>query len=125
MAERNTYRKDEQLDEPFNIRHLLLASSYIKKYIKKMGLAILFSGIAGVMVLFAPMLVQKALDEAIPQKNVRYLIVLVILTAVAYVLSIIFALLRSRIMVKVSQYIIYDIRKDLFAHLQKLKALYE
>ena len=36
MAERNTYRKDEQLDEPFNIRHLLLASSYIKKYIKKM-----------------------------------------------------------------------------------------
>ena len=96
MAERNTYRKDEQLDEPFNIRHLLLASSYIKKYIKKMGLAILFSGIAGVMVLFAPKLVQLALDEAIPKKDVKYLVILVILTVIVYVLSIIFALLRSR-----------------------------
>ncbi|MBR5967628.1 MAG: ABC transporter ATP-binding protein [Lachnospiraceae bacterium] len=124
MAERNTYRKDEQLDEPFNIRHLLLASAYIKKYIKKMGLAILFSGLAGVSVLFAPLLVQKALDEAIPAKNVKYLVGLALLTVLFYVLSVIFAMLRSKIMVKVSQYIIYDIRKDLFAHLQKLSFKY-
>ncbi len=124
MAERNTYRKDERLDEPFDIRHLLLASAYIKKYIRKMGLAILFSAIGGVTGLFAPKIVQVALDEAIPQKNVRFLIELVLLTVLVYVLSVIFITLRSRIMVKVSQNIIYDIRKDLFEHLQKLSFRY-
>ena len=33
---RNTYKQDEQLEEPFNIRHLLRASVYIKKYLKYM-----------------------------------------------------------------------------------------
>ncbi len=29
---KNTYKQDEILEEPFDIRHLLRASSYIKKY---------------------------------------------------------------------------------------------
>ena len=43
MASKNTYNQDERLDEPFDIRHLLLASAYIKKYIKQMGLALFLS----------------------------------------------------------------------------------
>ncbi len=124
MAEKNTYRKDERLEEPFDIRHLLLASSYIKKYISRMGLAILFSAIAAVSGLFAPILTQKALDEAIPNKDLGYLYKLVIILIGVYIISVIFITLRSKIMVKVSQSIIYDIRKDLFAHLQKLSFQY-
>lgn len=33
---KNTYKQDEILEEPFDIRHLLRASSYIKKYQKRM-----------------------------------------------------------------------------------------
>lgn len=124
MAEKNTYRQDERLEEEFNIRHLLLASSYIKRYIKRMGLAILFSAIAGITGLFAPVLTQKALDEAIPNKDIRQLIVLAVILAGVYVLSVVFATIRSKIMIKVSQNIIYDIRKDLFEHLQKLSFQY-
>ena len=29
---KNTYKQDEVLEEPFDIKHLLRASSYIKKY---------------------------------------------------------------------------------------------
>ena len=54
MAEKNTYRKDENLEEPFDIRHLLSASSYIKKYLKGMLLAFLFSAIGGATALFGP-----------------------------------------------------------------------
>ena len=32
---RNTYKVDEKLEEPFDIKHLLRASGYIKKYINK------------------------------------------------------------------------------------------
>lgn len=124
MAKKNTYKQDERLEEPFDIRHLLLASSYIKKYLGKMVFALLLSALGGGIALFAPILSQKAIDTAIPDKNVRYLLWLSIMLIGVYVVSIIFTTIRSRMMIKVSQNIIYDIRKDLFAHLQKLPFQY-
>ncbi|MCM1264133.1 MAG: ABC transporter transmembrane domain-containing protein, partial [Butyrivibrio sp.] len=124
MARRNTYREDEVLETPFDFHHLLRASVYIKKYMGKMILALCLSAIGGIAALFGPMLTQKALDEAIPEKNMQMLITLVVTLVSAYAVSVIFTTVRSRIMVHVGQGIIYDIRKDLFAHLQKLPFQY-
>ncbi|MCR4787508.1 MAG: ABC transporter ATP-binding protein/permease [Lachnospiraceae bacterium] len=124
MAEKNTYRRDENLEEPFDIRHLLRASSYIKKYLKKMLLAFLFSAIGGATALFGPVITQKALDEVIPNKDLKMLLVLCAFLVGVYVISVIFTTIRQKLMIKVSQNIIYDIRKDLFAHLQKLSFQY-
>lgn len=121
---RNTYKQDENLDEPFDIRHLLRASSYIKKYLKKMLLAITLSGIGGAFGYVAPMIIQRALDYAIPNKNTEMLFKLVGTTIGIYIVSVIFTTIRSKIMVDVSQDIIYDIRKDIFAHLQELPFQY-
>ena len=121
---RNTYKQDEILEEPFDIRHLLRASSYIKKYQKRMICAILLSGIGGAFGYVAPMIIQRALDVAIPDKNFRLLFSLVGALIGIYTVSVIFTTIRSRIMVDVSQSIIYDIRKDLFEHLQKLPFQY-
>ena len=124
MARRNTYKEDEILETPFDIRHLLRASEYIKKHAGKMILAFFLSGIAGIAALFGPKLVQLALDEAIPAKDVHMLYRLVIYAVTFYVISVIFSTIRSRIMVNVSQDIIYQIRTDLFKHLQKLPFQY-
>lgn len=124
MARRNTYREDEVLETPFDFHHLLRASAYIKKYLGKMILALVLSAVGGIMALFSPMLNQRALDEAIPDKDVRLLFLLAGLLFLTFVASVIFTTIRSRIMVNVSQSIIYDIRKDLFAHLQKLPFQY-
>jgi len=124
MATKNTYKVDENLEEEFNLKHLLLASGYIKKYVKKMLFAILLSAIGGASALLAPMIMQKALDEAVPDKDVKHLIILVILLISVYAISVLFTTIRSHIMVGVSQNIIYDIRKDLFAHLQRLSFQY-
>lgn len=70
---KNTYKQDEVLEEPFDIKHLLRASSYIKKYAKRMVFAILLSGIGGASGYVAPMIIQRALDLAIPEKNERLL----------------------------------------------------
>ena len=121
---RNTYKQDEILEEPFDIRHLLRASSYIKKYQKRMIIAILLSSLGGAFGYIAPMITQHALDVAIPDKNFRLLFSLVIALLALYTGSIIFVTIRSKIMVEVSQNIIYDIRKDLFEHLQKLPFQY-
>ena len=43
MARKNTYRVDEALEEEFNLKHLLLASKYIKRYLPKLLGAMTFS----------------------------------------------------------------------------------
>ena len=121
---RNTYKQDERLEEPFDIRHLLRASSYIKKYLKYMILAFFLSGLGGIFGYLAPMIVQRALDVAVPDKNMKMLLTLVLILAAIYAASIIFTTIRSRMMINVSQNIIYDIRKDLFEHLQRLSFQY-
>ena len=121
---RNTYKEDELLEEPFDIKHLLRAWVYIKHYSGPMVLALFLSAIGGAAALVSPIIVEKALDEAIPVGNVRMLIILVIWMVVFYLLSIIFFTIRSRIMINVSQNIIYNIRNDVFGHLQALPFQY-
>ena len=124
MARKNTYRVDETLEEEFNLKHLLLASKYIKRYLPKLLGAMTFSAVAGLSVLFSPIITKKALDEAVPNKDVKMLVTQIIILIGCYVLCVICASIRSKMMVNASQNIIYDIRKDLFAHLQKLSFQY-
>ena len=124
MARRNTYKEDEILETPFEFKHLIRASVYIKKYTGKMLFALLLSAIGGIMGLFSPKLTQYALDNAIPNKDTNQLYLLAGLLILTFIIGVTFTTIRSRIMVGVSQKIIYDIRKDVFEHLQKLSFQY-
>ena len=124
MARRNTYKEDEILETPFEFKHLIRASVYIKKYTGKMLFALLLSAVGGIMGLFSPKLTQYALDNAIPNKDTNQLYMLAGLLILTFVIGVTFTTIRSRIMVGVSQKIIYDIRKDVFEHLQKLSFQY-
>lgn len=121
---RNTYREDEVLETPFNIKHLLRAFVYIKKYAAQMILALILSALGGITMLLAPMITKQALDVAVPQKDMHQLYMLALMLFGAYLLSVIFTTIRSRVMTKVSQNIIYNIRGDIFEHLQKLPFQY-
>ncbi len=124
MASRNTYKEDEILEEPFNIKHLLRAWVYVKKHANKMLFALILSALGAVAGLFVPLIQQIALDEAIPDKNTKFLFILAGLMILTYLVSVVFTTIRSRIMTKVGQDIIYDIRRDLFEHLQRLPFQY-
>ena len=124
MARRNTYKEDEILEEPFDIKHLLRAWVYIKKHAGKMVLALCLSALGGAAALVSPIIVQQALDVAIPGKDVNMLYRLVVYASCFYIISVLFTTIRSRVMVNVSQDIIYQIRTDLFKHLQKLPFQY-
>ncbi|MBR4530297.1 MAG: ABC transporter ATP-binding protein [Lachnospiraceae bacterium] len=121
---RNTYKEDERLEEPFDIRHLLRASSYIRSHAGQMAVALILSALGGAAALAAPMITQRALDVAIPAGDTVLLYHLVVLMIFFFAVSVVFTTIRSRIMNRVSQEIIYDIRKDLFAHLQELPFQY-
>ncbi len=124
MARKNTYRVDEAYEEEFNFKHILLASKYIKKYIRRMIGALLISGIAGAVGLIGPILTAKLLDEVVISKQFSMLYTLTGCLIGVSVAAIVLSIIRSRLMINVSQNIVYDIRKDLFEHLQKLSFQY-
>ena len=117
---RNRFDVDETLETPFNIKHLLRAGIYVKRHSKKMILSLIYSAISAVCALVGPLLISIAIDVAVPNKDYPLLLWLAAAMALSIALSILFGWIRSKYMTIVGQEIIYDIRKDLFAHLQKL-----
>lgn len=117
---RNKYNVDEVLETPFDIKHLKRSFVYMKKHRKKMIVALLLSIFAAVSGLLGPIITQYALDNTIPEKNIPELLLLVVLLIATILISVIFSNIRARIMTVVGQDIIFEIRTDLFKHLQKL-----
>ena len=117
---RNKYDVDEQLETPFDIRHFKRALVYVGKYKKQVIISMLLSVAAAVISLLAPLITQRALDITIPEKNKAELIILAVLLLLTIVISVIFSTIRAKIMTVAGQDMIYDIRKDLYEHLQKL-----
>ena len=117
---RNRYDVDEVLETPFDFAHLKRSFVYIKKYKGKMITALMLSVFAAISGLLVPLITQYALDNTIPQKNMGQLVLLTLAFVGTIAVSITFSTIRSRIMTVVGQDIIFDIRTDLFKHLQEL-----
>jgi len=122
MAERkrNTFNVDEELDAPFDIRHLKRAMGYIKKYSLNYIKVFTISVFAILLSLLTPLLTKYVIDDFIPQGNIP----LIFLVGLAFILiSIIIVIcnkMRTRINNVTGQHIISEIRADLFIHLQNL-----
>ena len=117
---RNRYDVDEVLETPFDFAHLKRSFVYIKKYKGKMITALVLSVFAAISGLLGPLISQYALDNTIPQKYMGQLVLLTLAFVGTIAVSITFSTIRSRIMTVVGQDIIFDIRTDLFKHLQEL-----
>lgn len=117
---RNKYNVDEVLETPFDIKHLKRSFVYMKRHRRKMLAALILSIFAAVSSLLGPIITQYALDSTIPEKNIPELLLLVGLLIVTILISVIFSNLRAKIMTVVGQDIIFEIRTDLFKHLQEL-----
>ena len=117
---RNRFDVDENLETPFNIKHLLRAGTYIGRHKKKMALSLIYSAVSAAAALVGPLLVQRGINVSVPNKDWKELILLSVCMLAAIITSIMFGRARSKNMISVGQDIVYDIRKDLFAHLQKL-----
>ena len=121
---RNKFDVDERLESPFRWKHLKRAGKYIARHKYKMLAALLLSAMASVASLFIPKITQWVLDEAVPNKDTAMIGRMALLFVGIIAMGIVFTTIRSRMMAHVSQRIIHDIRRDLFAHLQKLPFSY-
>ncbi|MBQ9382924.1 MAG: ABC transporter ATP-binding protein [Ruminiclostridium sp.] len=121
---RNKYDIDEQLETPFDFSHLKRSFVYIKKYRGKMIAALLISIGAALAGLAEPFITRHALDVSIPNGNIPELLMLAGLLLLLTVTGVMLSNTRARILTMVGQNVIFDIREDLFAHLQELPFTY-
>ncbi|WP_339312790.1 ABC transporter ATP-binding protein [Paenibacillus sp. FSL M7-0896] len=121
---RNKFDVDENLESPFNIKHFRRAMVYIRRKKKPMLIAFALSALSAAIALSAPLIMQHVVDVTIPAKDMGALAGWSLLMLATIVVSVILATIRSRIMTSVGQDIIFDIRTDLFKHLQELPFKY-
>ena len=118
---RNKFDIDETLETPFDIRHLKRALTYAGKYKKWIFLSLFISILAAVISLLSPLIVQYAVDNCMKgPETIPMLAACAGALLACIVLSVFMAQKRSKMMTQVGQDIIYDIRKDLFRHMQEL-----
>ena len=131
---RNKFDVDEVLETPFDIRHLKRSLVYSAKYKKRIAISLILSALGSVIGLLSPLIVQNAIDNYMipvdqasavaPDDRVKYIILSGAAVLACIIVSVIFAKIRSVMMTKVGQDIVYDIRKDLFEHMQRLSFEY-
>ncbi len=121
---RNKFDADEEIEQKVNPKIVLRLMKWIKPFTKWMVLSCILMLLSSVISLTSPYLIRMAIDKAIPSKNIRMLVIIsVILTASVIVVRFLLAA-KLKIMTRVSQKIIVNIRNDVFTKLQSLPFSY-
>lgn len=116
------YAVDSVIEKPFNWKQMLRLFGYMKPYSKNLlPLAIIAMVISTAVRLITPILIGVvALNNVIYDRDSEALIKVVILIAGLYLLSWVANTLRIRWMNQLGQYVIFDLRQNLFKHIQRL-----
>jgi ATP-binding cassette subfamily B protein len=118
--DRNRYDVDEYLDEKVSLFNIRRVVGYLLKAQTHLKFSLVFSILASLASLVGPLFVQRALDEAVPDKDVRLLLLMGLYLTASIVVSIALGAIRNILVARAGAKIIHDIRYDLFSHLQKL-----
>lgn len=102
------------------VRTLMRFSHYLKPARYLLVLVVLLSGISGLVGITGSFLLRPIINNYIIPGDVRGLSYAVIVLTVIYLSGAISTLLCNRLMVKITQKIIFDLRMDLFHHVDSL-----
>ena len=124
MAQRNTFREDEELEESINLHDIARVGKYLKPYISRIVriLAVVVS--MSCIVVSVPYLTKIMIDDAIPNKDLGKL---AMLAGGLFCLIVIYELAlryRTVAITRVGQLMLKDMRRDLFTHIQTLPFSY-
>nr|WP_227014049.1 ABC transporter ATP-binding protein [Paenibacillus psychroresistens] len=119
--ERFVYQDDDIMEKPFDWSQLKRLGKYMKPYSKKMlPIIIITILIVTLSKLAIPMLITFAIDHAILEKNGSLLLIVTGTMAAVYVIQWLSSNYRIRYTNDIGQRVIYDLRRDLFSHIQQL-----
>lgn len=117
---RNTYDKDETLEEKYNFGQLKRLGKYLKPHKKVMILTTILMLATAALGMLYPYFLKQVMDVYIPQKNFKAIVILGVLTLLISIYIALALKIKIKNMTKVGQDIIYDLRTDIFTHVQEL-----
>ena len=113
-------QSEEQYDKRFDPRIARRMADFIRPYNGRVVIAMLFMAGASAASVAGPYFVKVALDSGLTAKNIDILRQTVLAFVAVSIIQWVCTYFRVRLMAYVSQSVIYDLRKSLFEHLQKL-----
>ena len=121
---RNKFDTDEEIEQKVNPRIILRLFKWIKPFSGLMVLSCFLMLLSSAISLTSPYLIRMAIDTAIPSKNYRMLVIISIILTVSTIAVRFLLAGKLKIMTRVAQKIIVNIRKDVFTKLQALPFTY-
>jgi ATP-binding cassette subfamily B multidrug efflux pump len=116
--------EDELDDKPYDVRLMRRLLSYLRPYRARVALAVVLLFAAAGLELIGPYLVKVALDSAVPNRDFGLLGTLVGIYVGALVLAFLAEYAQTLLTTWLGQRIMYDLRMEVFAHLQRLSLRY-
>ncbi|WP_411502564.1 ABC transporter ATP-binding protein [Brevibacillus centrosporus] len=119
--DRFQYSVENVIDKPYNWTQMTRLMGYMKPYLGKwLPFAILSLAVVTLVRLGVPFLISIAIDEAIQKKNLMDLFEVAGMIMGLYVLGWMESALRIRWTNQLGHSVIYDLRQELFTHIQRL-----
>lgn len=115
---RNKYDVDEELEVGFNLSYLKRLLKYMKPYKSKITTSVFLMLISSALSLLGPIIMKTAIDNYIPNKDIKSIVLISILYLMIFVIIAIIMKNRMHTMGNVGQNILVDMRYDLFKNLQ-------
>lgn len=117
---RSNYNSDEAVIKDLDVGQLKRLIQYLKPYRKQLWLTIALMFAATIIDSVSPYIVQLSIDQFIPNRQIGLLIAVALVYALAVVFSYIFTRLKIKLANRTGQYVLFDLRRDLFDHVQSL-----
>ena len=115
---RNKYDVDEELEVGFNLSYLKRLLKYMKPYKRKITTSVFLMLISSALSLLGPIIMKTAIDNYIPNKDIKSIVLISILYLMIFLTIAIIMKHRMYTMGNVRQNILVDMRYDLFKNLQ-------
>src|SRR6185503_3981498 len=119
MTADDSIHEDDVLGKAYDARLMRRLLRYLRPYRARVALAVLLLMLGSGVEVVGPWLTQLALDDAVPQGNLRLLGVLATLYLASTVLGFAFQYANDLITTWLGQRVMYDLRTEIFAKLQR------
>src|SRR5574344_160033 len=121
---RNKYDVDESIEDSYDFGQLKRLGKYVKPHVGTMVSILILMLVTSALGMLFPYFLKLVMDTYIPQKNFTAIIWLGAATLGIAVFTAVALKIKIRMMTKVGQSIVHDLRSDIFKHVQELPFSY-
>lgn len=121
---RNKYDVDEVLEDKFDLNQLKRLAGYVKPHRKQMAVVLFLMLSASALGMLIPRFLMQVMDECIPAGNKGKIWIYAGLTMAIALYTCVSLRIKIKLMTRVGQDIIHELRYDIFYHLQELPFSY-